>query len=100
LLCPVMPTAAFPHDQSGDFMSRTVTIDGADRQYLELVSWTGLIGVLGLPSVVAPIGRTPDGLPVGVQIVSPYLHDRRSINVARVLRDVVGGYEPPPGFTA
>jgi amidase len=54
--------------------------------------------VVGLPSAVVPIGRTTEGLPVGMQIVSPYLHDRRSVRVAQLVRDVVGGYEPPPGF--
>jgi amidase len=97
LLCPVLPVAAFPHDQT-DMLTRTLTIDGEERSALQLINWTGLIGIVGLPSVVAPIGRTEDGLPVGVQIVSPYLHDRRSVHVAQLLRDVVGGYEPPPGF--
>ncbi len=56
--------------------------------------------MVGLPSAVVPIGRTAAGLPFGMQIVSPYLHDRRSVHVARLLRDVLGGYEPPPGFGA
>src|SRR3546814_2363373 len=46
------------------------------------VMWTGLIGVLGLPSAVPPIGRTPAGLPVGMQVVAPYLHDREAVQVA------------------
>ncbi len=98
LLCPVMPVAAFPHDHRDDMMARTLTVDGETRPYLSLISWTGLIGVLGLPSAVVPIGRTAAGLPVGIQIVSPYLHDRRSIRVAQLLRDLLGGYQPPPDF--
>jgi amidase len=98
LLCPVVPTVAFPHDQSADIMARSIDIDGVARGHLELTGWTGLIGVVGLPSAVVPIGRTAEGLPVGMQIVSPYLHDRRSVRVAQLVRDVIGGYEPPPGF--
>jgi amidase len=98
LLCPVTPMAAIRHDHTEEMMARTVTINGETRPYLDLIRWTGLIGVVGLPSAVVPIGRTDDGLPVGVQIVSPYLHDRRSIHFAKLVRDVVGGYEPPPGF--
>ncbi len=97
LLCPVMPVAAFPHDHS-DMLTRMLTIDGEERPALQLINWTGLIGIVGLPSAVAPVGRTEQGLPVGVQIVSPYLRDRRSVHVAQLLREVVGGYEPPPGF--
>jgi amidase len=94
LLCPVTPTAAFPHDQSGDMFSRTLTINGEERPYLHNVSWTGLVGIAGLPAAVPPIGRTAAGLPVGVQVVAPYLHDRQAIAVARL----VGTYAPPPGF--
>jgi amidase len=93
LLCPVTPSAALPHQQ-GEFATRTMTIDDVERSYFDNVAWTGLIGVLGLPSAVPPIGRTPDGLPVGVQCVAPFLRDRDAIDVARML----GSYEPPPGF--
>jgi len=51
-----------------------------------------------LPAIVAPVGRTKDGPPVGVQIVGPYLEDRTPIDFARRLADVVGGFERPPGF--
>ena len=98
LLCPVTPTPAFPHDQSEDFFNRTLTINGESRSYLDNVCWTGLIGIVGLPSAVPPLGRTPSGLPVGVQVVTPYLHDRDAIRVAGLIADVVGGYETPPGF--
>ncbi|MEA3056972.1 MAG: amidase [Actinomycetota bacterium] len=94
LLCPVTPTPAFPHDQSDDMFTRTLTINDEERRYLDNVSWTGLIGIAGLPSAVPPIGRTAGGLPVGVQVVAPYLHDRQAIAVARLL----GTYAPPPGF--
>jgi amidase len=94
LPCPVTPTAAFPHDQEGDMFSRTITVNGEQHPYLDNVGWTGLIGVVGLPAAVPPIGRTAGGLPVGVQVVAPYLHDRQAIAVARLL----GTYAPPPGF--
>jgi amidase len=99
LICPVMATAAFPHHQEGTFDSRTVEIDGATRPYRDLVSWTGLIGVLGLPSAVPPIGRTSAGLPVGVQVVSSFLRDREAIRLAGILAELSGGgYQVPPGF--
>jgi amidase len=93
LLCPVTPTAALPHMQ-GEFAARMMTVDGVERSYLENVSWTGLIGVVGLPSAVPPIGRTPEGLPVGIQCVAPWHGDRTAIEVARR----IGRYEVPPGF--
>lgn len=99
LLCPVMLTPAIPHTQDGDFFSRTVDVNGAAESYFKLVSWTGLIGIAGLPSAVPPIGRTPGGLPVGVQVVTPYLRDREAIKLASIIADVTsGGYDVPPGF--
>jgi amidase len=43
------------------------------------------------------VGRTRDGLPVGIQVVAPYLEDRTAVDVARRMAEVVGGYGPPPG---
>jgi amidase len=99
LLCPAMSTPAFEHDHTGTIMDRTVEVDGTTRGHVELISWLGLIGVLGLPSVVVPIGRTKSPeLPVGMQIVAPWYHERRAIRAAELMADVLGGYVPPPGF--
>jgi len=98
LLCPSMATAAIPHDHSGTLMDRKVEIDGQERAHFDLITWLGFIGVLGLPSVVAPIGRTAANLPVGVQIVAPWYHERRAIRAAHLMADVTGGYACPPGF--
>jgi amidase len=99
LLCPVTSIAAPPHDQSEPMPLRTITVNGAPRPYLEQIVWTGAIGNMTyLPVTVAPSGRTPAGLPVGVQIVGPFLEDRTTIDFARRLADVAGGFEPPPGY--
>jgi len=98
LLCPVMPTPAVAHLQEGDMFSRSVEINGDPVPYLNLIAWTGFIGITCLPSAVPPIGRTPGGLPVGVQVVTPYLRDRDAIALAGHLADLAGGYDVPPGF--
>jgi amidase len=98
LLCPVMPTPAITHQQEGDMFSRSIEINGEPVPYINLISWTGFIGITCLPSAVPPIGRTPSGLPVGVQVVTPYLRDRDAIALAGHLADLVGGYDVPPGF--
>jgi amidase len=95
-LCPVTPTPAFPHDHEGDFMTRTIDVNGEERSYVENTTWTGLIGVVGLPSAVPPLPRA-NGLPVGVQVVTPFLHDRSAVRLAGLIADASGGgYEPPP----
>jgi amidase len=98
LLCPVLNTPAFEHDQAGDFMSRSVSVNGEPLPYTALVSWPGLIGIAGLPSAVPPIGRTAAGLPVGMQMVGGYLRDRDAIAGARLVEEILGGFVPPPAF--
>jgi amidase len=44
------------------------------------------------------VGLTAGGLPVGLQIVGPYLEDATPIAVAGHLADVIGGFKAPPGF--
>jgi amidase len=96
LLCPVTLSPAFPHQQDGTWDTRAFIVNGESVPYLSLEAWPALIGSAYLPSTVAPVGRTAAGLPVGVQVVSPYLHDFRSITVAGVISDLVDGYAVPP----
>ena len=97
LLCPVLPVPPFRHVHDPDGLNwlNSTLADHGDRPYGELVLWTSLIGSAYLPVTVPPLGRTPEGLPVGIQVVAPYLHDRTALAFARAMADVVGGYEPP-----
>jgi amidase len=96
LLCPITLTPAFPHQQEGTWQSRQFPVDGVSVPYLSLEAWPALIGSAYLPSTSAPVGHTAAGLPVGVQVVSPYLHDHRSIAMASLITDLVDGYAVPP----
>jgi amidase len=62
---------------------------------MSTIGWCGLISVLGLPSVVMPVGRTEAGLPVGMQVVAPHGHDRVAVEFARRAAEIVGGYSVP-----
>lgn len=97
LLCPVAPVAAMKHDDRF-FYDREIPINNAMRPYQDAMGWAGLVGLVGLPATVAPVGITTDGLPVGMQIVGPYLEDRTPIHFARLMQDIVGGFTPPPGY--
>ncbi|MDO9461626.1 MAG: amidase [Alphaproteobacteria bacterium] len=97
LLCPVTPTAAFPHDH-GYQMARMIEVNGRPFPYMDQFFWAGIVGMAYLPSTTAPIGRTAAGLPVGMQIVGPYYGDLTTIRVAGLLREITGGFVPPPGY--
>jgi amidase len=96
LLTPVNQVAAIPHDQSELMFSRTVTIGAERRPYSDLMAWIATATALLLPSTVAPIGRTSDGLPVGVQIIGPYLEDATTIHFATLLEEAVYAFAAPP----
>lgn len=98
----LMPTnflAAFPHDHSEPMMLRTLETTLGKRAYLDLLYWISFATFTGLPATVAPIGRTKDhNLPVGIQILGPYLEDATPIDLAGRLADLTGGFTPPPGY--
>lgn len=98
LLCPIAPTPAYPHDQVGDRTDRRITIDGETRHYFEQLFWAGVPNVAYLPSTAVPIGRSSEGLPVGMQIIGPYLGDRTTIAVAAALEDIGCGFSPPDRY--
>ena len=97
----LMPTAlvpAFPHDHSGNQLTRVLTTPGGPRPYGDLCFWISFATLGGLPATTAPVGLTAGGLPVGVQIVGPYLEDATPVAVAGHLADIIGGFKAPPGF--
>src|SRR5262245_50726087 len=98
VLCPIMPTAALLHDHGEPAAARTIVVNGEPRAYWDQLIWAAAITTAYLPATVATVGRTRSGLPVGLLIVVPYLAGRKSVDFARRLADVAGGFEPPPGF--
>ena len=95
ILMPVQPRGAIPHDHSVPQWERRVAIDGVDRPYLDLFGWTGPAGAGMLPATVVPGGLGDDGLPIGVQVVGPYLHDRTTMHAARLIARLRGGCPRP-----
>ena len=95
LLCPSAPIVAFSHDHSKIY-DRTLLVNHEKRSYVNTVyTWSGLAGVAQLPATAAPVGISREGLPVGAQIVGPYLNDRTTIQMAGFIEDEMGGFVPP-----
>jgi amidase len=98
LLMPVHPRAAFPHDHDPNFFARQIQVNGVQRPYLDFLHWVSLATLPGLPATVVPVGRTRDGLPVGVQVVGAPFADRTTLAAAGMIEEVIGGFSPPPDF--
>ena len=98
LICPISVTAPFAHDHAPAQFRRRLTVNGRPVPYFQQMFWAGLIGLVYLPSTVAPVGPGASGLPIGAQIVGPAFADRTTIAFADLLGREIGGYVPPPGY--
>jgi amidase len=98
MLCPAAASAAFPHDQQGERHERTIPVNGKRVPTTDQLFWAGYSGCFYLPSTVAPMGLTPEGLPAGVQIITRQYGDYVSIRFAELLEKEYGGFIPPPGY--
>ncbi|WP_410575127.1 amidase [Amycolatopsis sp. cmx-4-61] len=98
VVCPITPTPAFPHDHTPDPMHRRIDIDGVEHPYFDQLVWAGLATMSGLPATAVPAGRSPEGLPVGVQLIGPMFEDRTPLRLAELLEPRLGGFRAPePG---
>ena len=95
VICPVMPTPAFPHDHSVEMEQRRVMIDAREHSYADQMAWPGIANVTGLPATAIPLGLSPEGVPVGVQIIGPWLEDRTPLKLAELIERECGGFVPP-----
>jgi Asp-tRNA(Asn)/Glu-tRNA(Gln) amidotransferase A subunit family amidase len=89
LLCPVASIPAFRHGE------REWTIEGRAVEYLDAVRHTQWFNTLAAPAAVVPVGRSPEGLPIGVQIVARPFQDEVALAIAAIV-DAAFGYRLPP----
>ncbi len=89
LLCPVASVPAFKHGQ------RSWIIDGAKVDYLDAMRHTQWFNALAAPAAVVPVGQSPEGLPIGVQVIARPWQDEDALAVAGVI-DQAFGYRLPP----
>jgi len=89
LLCPVASIPAFRHNE------RSWIVEGRSVDYLDAVRHTQWFNTLACPAAVVPVGKSPEDLPIGVQIVARPFQDEIALGVASIL-DSAFGYRPPP----
>jgi Asp-tRNA(Asn)/Glu-tRNA(Gln) amidotransferase A subunit family amidase len=90
LLCPAAAIPAFRHGE------RSWQIDGTTVEYLDAWSYTEWFNLLGNPAAVVPVGRSPEGLPIGVQLVGRPWEEEQVLAVAAALERESGAWKSPP----
>ncbi|MET8952054.1 amidase family protein [Streptomyces sp. NPDC004533] len=84
LITPAAPTAAIPAG------TRSLMVDGVERSFFDQTGWANLTSHVGMPSVVVPVARNAEGLPIGVQLVGPMYSDRALLAAAEYLASLFG----------
>jgi amidase len=97
-LLPTTFTAAFRHDHTPADERMIPTPEGDSRPFWDLVTYVTPANLTGCPATTAPAGLSRSGLPVGIQIMGPYLEDATTIAFAQLLARKIGGFRPPPGY--
>ncbi len=90
LLCPAAAIPAFRHGE------RSWQVEGKTVHYLDAWSYTEFFNLLGNPAAVVPVGRSPEGLPIGVQIVGLPWEEEQVLSVAAALEKQCGAWRIPP----
>ena len=90
LLCPTASIPAFRHGE------REWQLEGKTVKYLDAWSYCEWFNLLGFPAMVVPMGRSPEGLPIGVQIVGRPWEEELVLAVASVLEEARGEWSQPP----
>ncbi len=94
LICPVNQVPPF------DVKQRYVEeINGVRmNSYIDWMQSCWRISVLGLPAISVPAGFTPEGLPVGIQIVGRHQDDLGVLQLAKAFEEATGFWKQrPPG---
>ena len=84
IVCPVSAFAALPHGESMTDENRAG------------INYTATYNITGWPSTVVRGGTSPDGLPIGVQVVARPWREDVSLAVAQYLEGALGGWQRPP----
>ncbi|TNF90187.1 MAG: amidase, partial [Gammaproteobacteria bacterium] len=94
LVLPSTQVLPFPKDE--DWVRE---IEGTRfENYLQWMEICSAITVTGCPSISMPCGFSPEGLPVGLQIVGPPLADLKVLKMARAFEAATGVAAKAPSF--
>ena len=87
LLSPVCAIPAFRHEDAGWGPQHPA-------DYLRTMSYCQYYNLLGNPAAVVPVGKSPEGLPIGVQVIGRPFREEEVLAVAAVIEEQFGWREP------
>ena len=89
----VAPVGAAPAIEHG---ARRLTIGDKSVGWFRAFGYAQTFNVFGLPAVSVPAGRSPEGLPIGVQIIGRPYAENAVLSAAYLVEQGVGGWHPSP----
>ena len=89
LLSPVSSGPAFRHGE-GSWRR------GEKECYLDTMRFSQWLNLAGLPGSTVPIGKSPEGLPIGVQVIGRPWEEELVLAVAEKIEEGRGAWERPP----
>ena len=93
LLLPTAPITAPIHDAISH------SINGKTAPPIHGASITPAFGISGSPAISIPFTQSPDGLPIGVQLVAAHFNESKLFQAAVALEKITGtSCHRPPQF--
>jgi amidase len=89
VIAPAFGVTAYPHDDT-PVTERMLMVDGAETRYGLQLAFPALASFTNLPATAVPVGRDPDGLPIGVQVIADLWQDHKAIAIARAVHRLAG----------
>lgn len=89
LVAPVGATPAYQHD------THKVNVRDSDINVFRAFSYAQTFNVFDLPVVTVPVGRSSEGLPIGVQIVGRPFEEAVVLSAASLVEEALGGWQMP-----
>jgi Asp-tRNA(Asn)/Glu-tRNA(Gln) amidotransferase A subunit family amidase len=83
ILAPVGATPALPHD------TLKVEVGGQTLSTFRAFSYSQAFNVFDLPVVVIPVGRSAEGLPIGVQIIGQPFEEETVLAAAAIIEEAL-----------